>query len=80
MAFDLEVSPSAEIEKERDYFDNTVWLVSVEAEHTELVITARSVVEAWEPGSEHPGGLGRGGAGLPSCARIRLAQPQGPPA
>ena len=44
--FDLEVSPSAEIETERDYFDNTVWLVSVEAEHSELTITAHSLVEA----------------------------------
>jgi transglutaminase-like putative cysteine protease len=43
--FNLEVSPTAEIDTERDYFDNTVWLVSVEAEHRELTITARSVVE-----------------------------------
>ena len=49
--FDLEVSPSAEIDSERDYFDNTVWLVSVEAEHRELAITARSVIE-WE--GDHP--------------------------
>ena len=43
--FSLEVSPAAEIDAEHDYFDNTVWLVSVEADHLELSITARSVVE-----------------------------------
>jgi len=50
VSFELEVSPDAEIETERDYFDNTVWLVSVEAEHTQLVITARSLVESPESG------------------------------
>ncbi|MGO8687104.1 MAG: transglutaminase family protein [Candidatus Dormibacteria bacterium] len=50
VAFRLEVSPDAEIDSERDYFDNTVWLVSVEAEHLELAITAHSLVEAEEDG------------------------------
>lgn len=49
--FDLEVTPTAEIEPERDYFGNAVWLVCVEAEHRELAITARSVVDA----AGHPG-------------------------
>jgi transglutaminase-like putative cysteine protease len=46
VAFNLQVDPDAEIDSERDYFDNTVWLVSVEADHLELAITAHSVVES----------------------------------
>jgi transglutaminase-like putative cysteine protease len=57
VAFNLEVSPTAEIGIERDYFDNAVWLVSVEAEHRELVITARSVVEAMSRGTDEQRGL-----------------------
>jgi transglutaminase-like putative cysteine protease len=42
--FHLEVSPDAELSSSVDYFGNTVWLVSVEAPHLELVITAHSEV------------------------------------
>lgn len=42
--FHLEVSPNAELSSSIDYFGNTVWLVSVEAPHLELVITAHSEV------------------------------------
>jgi transglutaminase-like putative cysteine protease len=42
--FYLEVSPDAELSSSVDYFGNDVWLVSVEAPHRELVITAHSEV------------------------------------
>jgi transglutaminase-like putative cysteine protease len=42
--FHLEVSPDAELSSSVDYFGNAVWLVSVEAPHLELVITAHSEV------------------------------------
>jgi transglutaminase-like putative cysteine protease len=42
--FHLEVSPDAELSASVDYFGNSVWLVSVEAPHLELVITAHSEV------------------------------------
>jgi transglutaminase-like putative cysteine protease len=42
--FHLEVSPDAELSSSVDYFGNAVWLVSVEAPHVELVITAHSEV------------------------------------
>jgi transglutaminase-like putative cysteine protease len=42
--FYLEVTPDAELSSSVDYFGNDVWLVSVEAPHRELVITARSEV------------------------------------
>jgi transglutaminase-like putative cysteine protease len=58
--FHLEVSPDAELSSSVDYFGNAVWLVSVEAPHLELVITAHSEVRViaapevrldrpWEP-------------------------------
>lgn len=43
--FQLDVSPSAEIQLEKDYFGNDVWLVSVEADHEELVIASASLVD-----------------------------------
>jgi transglutaminase-like putative cysteine protease len=42
--FHLDVTPDAELSSSVDYFGNTVWLVSVEAPHLELVITAHSEV------------------------------------
>jgi transglutaminase-like putative cysteine protease len=42
--FHLEVTPDAELSSSVDYFGNGVWLVSVEAPHLELVITAHSEV------------------------------------
>jgi transglutaminase-like putative cysteine protease len=42
--FHLEVTPDAELSSSVDYFGNAVWLVSVEAPHLELVITAHSEV------------------------------------
>jgi len=42
--FHLEVTPDAELSSAVDYFGNAVWLVSVEAPHLELVITAHSEV------------------------------------
>jgi transglutaminase-like putative cysteine protease len=42
--FHLEVQPDAELSSSLDYFGNPVWLVSVEAPHRELVITAHSEV------------------------------------
>src|SRR5260370_5895964 len=42
--FLLEVSPAAEMDAQVDHFGNPIWLVSVEAPHSELRVTARSQV------------------------------------
>src|SRR5260370_31532089 len=42
--FLLEVSPAAEMDAQVDHFGNPTWLVSVEAPHSELRVTARSQV------------------------------------
>jgi len=42
--FLLEVTPSAEMDAQVDHFGNPTWLVSVEAPHSELRVTARSQV------------------------------------
>ena len=42
--FLLEVTPAAEMDAQVDHFGNPVWLVSVEAPHSELRVTARSQV------------------------------------
>jgi transglutaminase-like putative cysteine protease len=42
--FLLEISPAAEMDAQVDHFGNPTWLVSVEAPHTELRVTARSQV------------------------------------
>jgi transglutaminase-like putative cysteine protease len=49
--FHLEVQPDAELSWSVDYFGNAVWLVSVEAPHRELVISAHSEVTVM-PGQE----------------------------
>jgi transglutaminase-like putative cysteine protease len=43
-SFRLEVTPAAEMDEQVDHFGNPTWLVSVEAPHTELRVTARSQV------------------------------------
>jgi transglutaminase-like putative cysteine protease len=42
--FLLEVTPAAEMDSQIDHFGNPTWLVSVEAPHSELRVTARSQV------------------------------------
>ncbi|HVS50319.1 MAG TPA: transglutaminase family protein [Candidatus Dormibacteraeota bacterium] len=42
--FRLEVTPAAEMDAQIDHFGNPTWLVSVEAPHSELRVTARSQV------------------------------------
>jgi transglutaminase-like putative cysteine protease len=42
--FLLEVTPAAEMDAQVDHFGNPTWLVSVEAPHSELRVTARSQV------------------------------------
>ncbi|MHB8587447.1 MAG: transglutaminase family protein [Candidatus Dormibacteraceae bacterium] len=42
--FLLEVTPAAEMDSQVDHFGNPTWLVSVEAPHSELRVTARSQV------------------------------------
>lgn len=51
--FHLEVQPDAELSSSFDYFGNSVWLVSVEAPHRELVITAHSEVRVLPPQEVH---------------------------
>jgi transglutaminase-like putative cysteine protease len=43
-SFRLEVTPAAEMDAQVDHFGNPTWLVSVEAPHSELRVTARSQV------------------------------------
>jgi len=43
-SFRLEVTPAAETDAQVDHFGNPTWLVSVEAPHSELRVTARSQV------------------------------------
>jgi transglutaminase-like putative cysteine protease len=43
-SFRLEVTPAAETDAQVDHFGNPIWLVSVEAPHSELRVTARSQV------------------------------------
>ena len=43
-SFRLEVTPAAEVDAQVDHFGNPTWLVSVEAPHSELRVTARSQV------------------------------------
>jgi transglutaminase-like putative cysteine protease len=43
-SFRLEVTPAAETDAQVDHFGNPTWLVSVEAPHSELRVTARSRV------------------------------------
>jgi transglutaminase-like putative cysteine protease len=41
-SFRLEVTPAAEMDAQSDHFGNPIWLVSVEAPHSSLRVTARS--------------------------------------
>jgi len=43
-SFRLEVTPAAETDAQVDHFGNPTWLISVEAPHSELRVTARSQV------------------------------------
>jgi len=47
-SFRLEVTPAAEMDAQVDHFGNPTWLVSVEAPHSELRVTARSQVSIAE--------------------------------
>jgi transglutaminase-like putative cysteine protease len=44
VSFRLEVTPAAETDAQFDHFGNPLWLVSVEAPHSKLCVTARSQV------------------------------------
>ena len=57
-SFRLEVIPPAEMDAQVDHFGNMTWLVSVEAPHSELRVTARSEVSIapsdWTPTAAIP--------------------------
>jgi transglutaminase-like putative cysteine protease len=52
-SFRLDVTPTAEMDAQVDHFGNPMWLVSVEAPHSELRVTAHSQVSI-APGYESP--------------------------
>jgi transglutaminase-like putative cysteine protease len=54
-SFRLEVTPTAEMDAQVDHFGNPTWLVSVEAPHSELRVTAHSQVSI-APGDGAPTG------------------------
>ncbi|GAC1326939.1 MAG: transglutaminase family protein [Candidatus Dormibacteria bacterium] len=49
VSVEVSVSPDGEMDRDLDYFSNTVWMLAVESPHRELVITCRSEVEVQAP-------------------------------